>query len=124
MTVGEKVLLTLKNPVLRIVFLLFCLLVAVGVVRSVVTVWEKRGIVSERQAILQAEEAKHVELERQLREATSSAFIERQARDKLGLVKDGEQVVILDKSKIQGVGGTSIDTSSIPSWKQWWQLFF
>ena len=112
-----------RTRLFRAVFLLICLIIAVGVIRSVVVVTQKRGIVEERRAVLVREQAKRAGLEAALREATSTAFIERAARDKLGLVKERESVVILDKSNL--IGGTQGQPpADIPSWKHWWRLFF
>ena len=123
MTIGQKFLHFLHNRVFRAVFLVFCLILAVGVVRSVITIWQKQAIVGERLSVLRAEEAKNTALMNQLREATSSAFIEKTAREKLGLVKPGETVVIMNKS--QNVNSNDQATPQVlPSWKQWWGLFF
>lgn len=124
MTLGQKVLLFFQNRVFRAIFLVICLILAVGIIRSVVTIWQKRGIVAERKTVLEAEQAKHALLERQLQEATSTAFIERTAREKLGLVKPGETVVILDTSKLQNQDEKTGNSSLTPSWREWWQLFF
>lgn len=124
MTVGQKVLRFFGTRVVRLVILTASVLIAMGIIRSVITIWQKRGIVAERKAVLEAEERKHTLLQEKLVEATSAAFVERVARDKLGLVKEGEQVVILDKSKLQDVKGRPSETSEMPSWKQWWRLFF
>ena len=123
MTIGQKFLRFLQNRVFRAAGLVFCLILAVGVVRSVVTIWQKRGIVAQRQAVLRAEEAKKAALLEQLQEATSSAFIEKAAREKLGLVKPGETVVIMDQTQASGSGNQGI-FQDLPSWKQWWGLFF
>lgn len=122
MTIGQQVLKFFQSRLARITILLVSLLVAVGIIRSVVTIWQKHGIVAERAVVLNAEETKRADLERRLREATGSAFVERVAREKLGLVKEGEQVVIMDK--FQGTGSATPTLQDIPSWKQWWQLFF
>jgi len=124
MTVGQKFLRFLQNRVFRAVVLVLCLILVAGVVRSVVSIYEKRGIVAERQQVLVAEEAKHDALMRQLQEATGSAFIERTAREKLGLVKPGEQVVILDQSKLPSTDISTGGPPPPPPWKQWWELFF
>jgi len=113
-----------KNRLVRAGFLVFLVLMGVGMLRTVYTVSQKRGIVAERKAVLEAEEAKNRELQARLVEATSAAFIERQARGKLGLVKEGETVVILDKSKIQNPNDKVTQPRALPSWKQWWELFF
>jgi cell division protein FtsB len=123
MTIGQKFLRFLHNRVFRGVFLAFCVILAIGVIRSVVTIWQKQGIVAERQRVLQVEEAKNAKLVQELQEATSSAFIEKIAREKLGLVKPGETVVIMNQVPNAGSGESGLP-SPLPSWKQWWGLFF
>ncbi len=123
MTVGQKVLLFFqKNRVFRAFFLLLCVMLAIGVVRSVSSLVQKQGIVAERKSVLEAEETKKRELQEKLREATSAGFIERAAREKLGLVREGETIVIMDKS--QGASSAGQPSQDVPSWKQWWKLFF
>lgn len=51
----------------------------------------------------------------------SDAFIEREARDTLNLVKPGEIVVFMP-SPTPEVSGVSM--SQIPNWQKWWNLFF
>ncbi len=52
----------------------------------------------------------------------TNQFVEQEAREKLGLSKPGEFIVIaptstpLDREKIE------IDTK--PNWRKWWELFF
>jgi len=121
MTLGQKVLRFFQTRVVQVAILLISILIVVGIIRSVITITQKRGIVAERKAVLEAEETKHTDLERKLREATSSAFVERVAREKLGLVREGESVVIMNK---QGTSSAAPKPQNIFSWKQWWQLFF
>lgn len=51
----------------------------------------------------------------------SEAFIEREARDTLNLVKPGEIVVFIPSPTPQVSG---VSTSQIPNWQKWWKLFF
>lgn len=125
MTSGQQVLRFFQTRVVQGGIIVVSLVVAAGVFRSVGTIWEKRGIVAERKAVLKAEQDKQASLERQLREATSAAFIERTAREKLGLVKPEEQVVIMDRTHPPAGGLNDPKTiQEFPSWKQWWKLFF
>jgi len=104
---------------------ILCVAIGIGVVRSVYTLSKKKGIVAERQRVLRELTAKNEELHQQLEEATSPAFIEQAARDKLGLVREGETVVIMDKSNPPAGGLNDQERSQeLPSWKQWWSLFF
>ncbi len=112
-----------RNRFVRGLVLLFFVLVGIGVLRTVYTISQKRGIVAERKAVLEAEEAKNKELTARLQEATSAAFVERVARDKLGLVREGETVIIMDKSQVLNLNNEG-KPQDLPSWRQWWELFF
>lgn len=112
----------IQTKLFRVIFLTICVAIGVGILRSVVTIWQKHGIVSERTAVLETEEKRHAQLEASLRQATSAAFVEREARDKLGLVKSGETVVIMNKSGDSSSSGEV--RAPMPLWQQWWQLFF
>ncbi len=72
-------------------------------------------------------EIKNKELKEQLKEVTSVGFIEKEARDKLGLVKEGETMVIIPDEKIQKILGLNQEVAQevrLPNWKGWLGLFF
>jgi cell division protein FtsB len=96
--------------------------VGVGIIRSVITLSQKKGIIAERQQVLSQLQTKNKQLQEELQEATSPAFVEQEARNKLGLVKEGETVVIMNKSNPSADGQKNLQ--ALPSWKQWWSLFF
>ena len=106
-----------------VVFLLVSLLMINNLVRSIYTTWNKKDLLKVAQKQLEKEEWENQRLKTQLTIVNSPDFVEKQARDKLFLVKPGEQRVLLpgDASlKTQeGKGG-----DDLPNWKQWWQLFF
>jgi cell division protein FtsB len=111
---------------MRTAILIVCIVMGVGVLRSVYTLSQKNGIVTQRQQVLHSLVVKNQQLQDDLKLATSSAFIEQEARNKLGLVREGETVVIMDKSH-PSAGGPDDQlkqTQELPSWKQWWRLFF
>lgn len=99
------------------------LVLIVGLSRSIVDHWQKGGIISERQQALEREEARNRELQAKLEEATSSAFIEKEAREKLGLVKEGDTVVLIDRTENSELNDQA-KTEDLPNWKKWWKLFF
>src|SRR5690348_12839858 len=112
---GQIIIKFLKNRFDRAILLVLSLVICFGIGISVYSLTQKKGIVGERLQVLSDLEAKHAALERKLAEATSSAFIEREARNKLGLAKEGEAIVILDKEKVQalvGQGGKVIQERS------------
>ena len=72
---------------------------------------------------LQAELDKNENLKRELAKTQSETFIERQVRDKLNLVKEGEIIVILPTiSPFVEPSPIPIDTSS--NIEKWWKVFF
>lgn len=111
------------RKLVRVAALFICIVVGVGIVRSVYTLSQKRGIITERQQVLAELTAKNRQLQEELKEATSPSFIEQAARDKLGLVREGETVIIMDKTRVANSNDTE-NPLELPSWKQWWRLFF
>ena len=71
-------------------------------------------------------ELKNKELKKRLSEIKSEQFIEEQARNKLGLAKKGETLVIIPEEKIRQVLGAtqSAQEARLPNWLGWWRLFF
>ncbi len=67
------------------------------------------------------------ELKRQLALAQSEAFIETQFRDRLGLAKEGEIIVVLpDEETLRKIAPATIEeeeTLPDPPWKKWLKLF-
>ena len=56
----------------------------------------------------------------------SQDFIEQQARDKLGLAKEGETIVIIPEEKINQVLGMAkqVVEPRLPNWQGWLRLFW
>lgn len=70
-------------------------------------------------------EIKNKELKKQLIDIGSADFIEQQARDKLGLGRKGETVVIVPQDKIKMILGVSkIEETRFPNALGWWKVFF
>ncbi|MFC1727488.1 septum formation initiator family protein [Patescibacteria group bacterium] len=61
----------------------------------------------------------------------SEIFVEGEARNKLNLSKEGETVVVLpenleelvEQEKYSG-NSSQLNPEALPSWQQWWHLFF
>jgi cell division protein DivIC len=71
-------------------------------------------------------ENRNKQLKEQLKEAKSKEYIEREARDKLGLVREGETMVVIPDEKLNSVLGISKTESQprLPNWQGWLNLFF
>jgi len=96
--------------------------------RSVVDLWERRKIVKEEKERLVQVEKKHEDLTEKLNMVQTSAFVEKEARERLGMAKAGDTVIIMDTNSTfpkEREGILSTDPSGqIPNWKRWWQIFF
>jgi cell division protein FtsB len=111
------------RKLIRVAIVGICLVVGVGIVRSIYTLSQKKGIIAERQQVLRELMEKNKQLQEDLKQATGSSFIEQAARDKLGLVREGETVVIMDQTRVENFSNKE-NLQELPSWKQWWRLFF
>ena len=71
-------------------------------------------------------ENKNKELKKRLSEVKSPQFIEEQARNKLGLGKPGETIVIIPDKKIKEVLGASESAKEarLPNWLGWLKVFW
>jgi len=117
---------TKPHSLIRLIVIIGGLVLCVGLVRSLAGNLWKIDQVEERKEVLQKELTKHEELETKLREATSAAFIEKEAREKLGLAREGETIVLMGKKDAADTSGAhqnAVDTQAT-GWKVWWSLFF
>jgi cell division protein FtsB len=96
---------------------------------SVMDLWGRRTVVEkERERLIQLEK-KNNELTKKLEMVQTTAFVEKEARERLGMAKEGDTVIIMDDSSTlpSGKSGMTITNTSsgqLPNWKRWWQVFF
>jgi len=125
-------------------FLFLVLVLLIWVAVSVVKVTYKKYLLNKEVAALRGEieqlEGKNAELNDYLGYLQSESFIEKEARDKLNLKEEGEQVVIVRGAEDVS-GGSSADFSLETAggqtenknegeekkkafWWKWWEYFF
>lgn len=116
----------MKLRVIRLVIIGVSAILVVNLSRSIWDLWRRRDIVAERQEVLHRLEIENKRLKDELTYSESPLFIEQEARNRLGLGREGEEVVLLPKE--QGTGdkkqATEEGKESVPNWKRWWRLFF
>ena len=77
--------------------------------------------VKRAQSEVAAAEVENKQLQQKLEEVKSDDFVEREAREKLGLGKPGETVVIVPTpGRVQDSGFKIQDE---PNWRKWWRLY-
>lgn len=85
----------MRGKTTNVFLFLIGLLLAVNFVRSSLSVSEKGKIIEDTKERLIAEGERNSKLKRELAKIESPAYIEKEAREKLNLGREGEYVVIL-----------------------------
>jgi cell division protein FtsB len=105
-----------------VVILLIGLLVINNLVRSIYGLWQKRALIEDAKRELSIEKQKYVALSEQMKEVGSPSFLEEEARNKLFLVKPGEEVVIVPREEKKEIYTTKkVKEKAI--WEQWLSYF-
>jgi len=112
----------MKRKLFTGLIILLGLYLIVSFSRDIFGLLNKTKETGKEQEKLDGLKADNVNLKQQLEYVQSNEFIEKEARDKLGMAKEGEAVVLMpenvsksSENQIQG---------EVPNWKKWWQLFF
>lgn len=113
----------IENKLFRFLILIVSFTLCLSAGSTIIDLWHRRDIVSSRQKDLDRITRENAELKKQLEDSQLPGYVEKAARDKLGLVKDGEAIVLLDSSNPGQSAGTA-DQSHIVTWQRWWRLFF
>lgn len=101
----------------------FVLLIVIkNIVSSILSLRQNSNIVTSLRQQEADEKQKKQFLKEKLYQATSEQFIENEAREKLGMVKPGEHIVLAPPAIIDETKTPEIDYS--PNWQKWWRLFF
>lgn len=122
--------MSVKRNFLLFLFFLVSILLIVNSIRRLLafkTTTERVGEAEERLVRLHKE---NEELKQELEYKKSQEFAEKEIRDKLGLAKPGEAVVVLPKKNDESLDklGTSSTNderrNKTPNYTKWWRLFF
>lgn len=98
------------------------LLLIKNIVASIVSLRQNSHIVTTLKQREQDEIQKREFLKQQLYYSTTQEFIEKEAREKLGMLKPGEHIVLAPPPKEEVKKSVAVDTT--PNWQKWWKIFF
>lgn len=107
-----------------ITILLVSLFVINNLVRTIYSLWQKKDLITKAKIAVEKEKKENSMLKKQLEEVNKPGFVEEQARDKLFMGKQGEQVILLSKDALQAAKEKKESAKPQPYWRQWWKLFF
>lgn len=108
------------------ILILIALIIAYNLVLQIVQAIKSGERLSEATDKVYQLQIQNKELKKKLTKIQSPDFIESQARDKLGLSKKGETVVIIPEQILNLVLGasSSAQTTRLPNWLGWFRVFF
>jgi len=107
----------LKN--LFLVFLVVFL--SSSLIRNVIDYQKKIDFIQKFKAEVEKEKKKKLTLKTEILKKTDPYELEKTMRDKLNLTRKNEIVVILP---LPSPTPAPITPTPLPSWQQWWQIFF
>lgn len=117
----------IRSRLFSVVFRLGSLILLVSLLLSIFDLVAKREIIKDHEAALAEARRENEHLKQEVAQAQTPEYIEREARNKLNLVREGETIVLIDPGDNQEInqGGTIFSSEPpIPVWRAWWKLFF
>lgn len=115
-----------KNRPLKLVAVGLCILISVLLVKNIFKLFSVEDRIEGIKDKIVLEEKEREDLLRRNDEINTPGFIEEEARDKLGFVKEGEVVVVLPPDDyLRSLVPRLEEESSVdlPNWIKWWKLF-
>ncbi len=120
----------LKNKFTKIanwIFLIAAVILSISLIQNINHVAHSGDKITEAQNRIKELEKEQKELQINLQIVKSDDFIEKQLRDKLGLAKKGELVVVLPDPQIVKKFAPHEEEEEItlpdPNWRKWLKLF-
>lgn len=109
-----------KIPYFIVVLIL--LFIINNLAHSIIDIYQKQDVLTNAQKQLDREKTKNQKLKAELSYVQSQQFLEEEARNKLFLIKPGEQEILIPQTEEQK--GRETPKKQIPNWQQWLNLFF
>lgn len=111
--------------ILQILIIFGCIMAVIGLTRSIIELRGRSNMAEERQGELDKVKKENEELKKRYEEVQTPEFVEREIRERLGLVKEGETLVLVDKNQSpRSEQPVSNSDPQLPNWKLWTKLFF
>lgn len=117
----------LTKSMKKITFIIIIVLATLSIIhslQSIYSLWSKQEVVKQAANELAKQEEKNTQLKQQLKAASAQDFVEEQARDKLFMVKPGENTIVIPAALLATDSAKKPIEVHKSNWQQWWDLFF
>lgn len=91
---------------------------------SIYRLWQKQDLIVSARKELSKQKQEQRKLQKELETVRNPAYVEEEARNKLFLVKPGEQIVVLPRVSPLPEKNRTIAKKPDPVWLQWYKLFY
>lgn len=123
----ERVKEKIRNYLGYLIIFLF-LLMAISLIRNILRISQAKGRVETAEERVSQLKEENERLKSELENIESEAYVEFQAREKLGLAGEGEIIVVLPDEEVLRKIAPKIykeeETLPDPTWKKWLKLFY
>lgn len=116
----------MKKKAVFLLTILISVIILVSLVKTIFKTFQSGKRLSRLGVEVESLEQEKEGLEKVLAQRKSEEFVEKEARDKLNLVKPGETLVVLESPEDaeKPTEGVEKDISQLSNPQKWWDLFF
>jgi cell division protein FtsB len=113
---------------LRFIFIVLLVFLVISLIRNIMKISQVGKRIDEASLRVEKLKEENLQLSERLDEVQSELYIESELRDKLGLAKEGETILVLPEEDIvRSLAPKLSQEEEIlpdPNWKKWLKLFF
>lgn len=117
-----------KKRIFRILVLAFGIYFIVSLLQQILSLWKAGERIKTAREKVEEARQKNEELAEELKYVQSEEFVEKEARDKLGMGKEGETIVVVPKDviekEVEKVRKEKEVPEGVPNWRLWKEAFF
>ncbi|MBI3290463.1 septum formation initiator family protein [Candidatus Microgenomates bacterium] len=114
--------------IIKLIVIIGALILSFVLIKNIAGIMSVKDRVSDARQEVERLQNEQNEIKKKLEVASSAVFIEEVARDKLGLAKEGETVVVLPNDDFLKSLSPSLEVgeheSKKATWEKWWERFF
>ena len=111
-----------RNRLLRLGTIFVCLYLIVTIAASMVDLWRAGDKFTSRQQKLAQLQAQQRDLLREKKKVESPDYLEKIARDDLGLSKPGEEILVIPPELLADHNSVAASGDATPNWEKWARL--